>query len=198
MKGTQAVSHAQQVPTAFVYEAIYSQNSGRENNQIYFETHRRSEMSVFFTYIETLGPDGDPRAPWTDCTEPGTCQAGEHGAGDQDNPHLQQEKYPDLGSNIPVVKGTEMRLIEAEAALRNNNLPAAMAKINEVRAFHGLDPLTATGIPRRGVFAPHRLQPAGRRGDRGGGYCSGVIPRAFRTTARTSSSMSSAPSIHWR
>jgi len=136
----QAASYAAQVPTGFVFNAIYSDNSGREENEIYFETHRRSEMSVYSTYIETLGPDGDPRTPWTDCSTPGTCQAG-----DANNPHLQQEKYPELGSDIPLVKGTEMRLIEAEAALRSGNLPGAMAKINEVRAFHGLDPLTATG-----------------------------------------------------
>lgn len=142
----QAASHAAQVPTAFVYAATYSDNSGREENEIYFETHRRSEMSVYATYIETLGPDGDPRTPWTDCSTPGTCQAGHQGAGDANNLHYQQEKYPELGSDIPLVKGTEMRLIEAEAALRNNDLNTAMAKINEVREFHGLDPLTATGI----------------------------------------------------
>lgn len=142
----QAASYAAQVPTDFVYYAIYSDNSGREENEINFETHRRSEMSVYSTYIETLGPDGDPRTPWTDCSTPGTCQAGDAGAGDASNPHLQQEKYPELGSDIPVVKGTEMRLIEAEAALRDGNLPGAMAKINEVRAFHGLDPLEATSI----------------------------------------------------
>ena len=142
----QAASYAAQVPTNFVFNAIYSDNSGREENEIYFETHRRSEMSVYSTYIETLGPDGDPRTPWTDCSTPGTCQAGDAGAGDANNPHLQQEKYPELGSDIPLVKGTEMRLIEAEAELRGGNLNAAMAKINEVRAFHGLDPLTATSI----------------------------------------------------
>jgi hypothetical protein len=142
----QAVTYSAQVPTDFVYYAIYSDNSGREENEIFFETHRRSEMSVYATYIETLGPDGDPRVPWTDCSEPGTCQAGHQGAGDANNPHLQQEKYPELGSDIPLVKGTEMRLIEAEAALRNNDLTTAMSKINEVRAFYGLDPLTATSV----------------------------------------------------
>lgn len=142
----QATTYAAQVPIDFVYDAIYSDNSGREENEIFFETHRRSEMSVYATYIETLGPDGDPRTPWTDCSTPGTCQAGDAGAGDASNPHLQQEKYPELGSDIPLVKGTEMRLIQAEAALRSGDLPGAMAKINEVRAFHGLDPLTATSV----------------------------------------------------
>ncbi len=143
---TQAVQYAQQVPTDFVYYATYSDNSGREENEINFETHRRSEMSVYNTFIATLGPGGDPRTPWTDCSTPGTCQAGHQGAGDASNPHYQQEKYPELGSDIPMVKGTEMRMIEAEARLRASDLPGAMTKINEVRQFHGLASLSATSI----------------------------------------------------
>jgi hypothetical protein len=110
------------------------------------ETHQRAEMSVFGTFIAELGPDGDPRAPWKDCTTPGTCASGTQGAGDANNPNYQQMKYPDYGADIPLIHGTEMRLIEAEAALRNNDLTTAMSKINEVRQFHGLDPLTATGV----------------------------------------------------
>ncbi len=140
-----AVQHASQVPTEFVFVAYYSDNSGREENQIVIETHLRAEMSVYGTYIATLGENGDPRTPWTDCTTPGTCRSGHQGA-DGETPHYQQEKYPELGSDIPLIKGTEMRLIEAEAALRNQDLTTAMAKINEVRAFHGLPPLTATGV----------------------------------------------------
>jgi len=141
-----AVTWSAQVPTDFVYEAVYSNNSGREENEMWWETHQRAEMSVYGTYIAELGPDGDPRVPWTDCREAGACASGQVGAGDANNPNFMQEKYDQLGSNIPLVKGTEMRLIEAEAALRNNDLTTAMAKINEVRALWGLDPLTATGI----------------------------------------------------
>lgn len=143
---TQAATYAAQVPTDFVYYAIYSENSSRESNQIYFETHRRAEMSVYYTFIETLGPEGDPRVPWKDCSTPGICEGGHQGAGDENNPHYQQMKYPELGSDIPVIKGTEMRLIEAEALLRDNQVGPAVAKINEARAFHGLGPLTAMGI----------------------------------------------------
>jgi hypothetical protein len=141
-----AVSYSAQVPTDFVYNASYSLNSGREENQMVQETHQRAEMSVYGTFIAELGPDEDPRAPWKDCTAPGACASGQQGAGDADNPNYQQMKYPDYGADIPLVKGTEMRLIEAEVALRNNDLDGAMAKINEVRAFHGLDALTATEI----------------------------------------------------
>lgn len=143
---SQAVAASAQVPTDFVYYASYSDNSGPEENEMFIETHRRAEMSVYGTYIATLGPDGDPRTPWKDCTEAGACPSGQIGAGDANNPNYQQMKYAELGADIPLVKGTEMRLIEAEAALRSNDLVGAMAKINEVRAYHGLDPLDATGM----------------------------------------------------
>jgi hypothetical protein len=143
---TNAVAQAAQVPTDFVFYATYSDNSARENNEMFIESHMRAEFSVFGTYIETLGPDGDPRVPWTDCSGAGDCQSGDHGAGDANNPNYMQEKYPERGSDIPLVKGTEMRLIEAEAALRNNDLTTAMSKINAVRAFHGLPALTATSV----------------------------------------------------
>ena len=83
----QAVSNAAQVPTDFEFWANYSDNSGRENNEMYNESHLRAEFSVFGTYIETLGTDGDPRTPWKDCSTPGTCASGHQGAGDGDAPH---------------------------------------------------------------------------------------------------------------
>src|SRR5690606_20496655 len=58
-------------------------------------------------------------------------------------PHFRQEKYPERGSDIPLVKGTEMRLIEAEALLLNGDVAGAMAKINEVRDFWELPDLSA-------------------------------------------------------
>jgi hypothetical protein len=137
---TAAVADAAHVPTDFVYEAVFSDNSGRENNVIFQETFNRPEMSAYATYVGSLDPQ-DPRAFWTDCYTTGTCQFQIGGNGE--TPHYRQEKYPERGSNIPAVKGTEMRLIEAEAALRNQDVTGAMAKINEVRSFWELDDLTA-------------------------------------------------------
>ena len=90
---SQAVANSAQVPTDFVFNASYSLNSSRERNEIVFESHNRAEMSVFGTFIETLGPDGDPRTSWKDCTTPGTCASGHQGAGDADNPNYQQMKF---------------------------------------------------------------------------------------------------------
>ncbi|MDH3455708.1 MAG: RagB/SusD family nutrient uptake outer membrane protein, partial [Gemmatimonadota bacterium] len=128
---TAAVADAAQVPTDFEYVAFFAVTSGRENNVIWDETWGREEMSAFNTLADRLGPD--PRAPWVD--EGATGADGVH-------PHYKQTKYSDLGSDIPVVKGTEMRLIEAEAFLRNSDLGNAVLKIDEARAEYGLGNVT--------------------------------------------------------
>ena len=148
---TSAVAEAGQVPTDFTYSAIYSDNSGRENNEIYLETFNRPEMSVFDTYASTFDPP-DPRTPYTNCPVTGTCSAS---GADGITEYWRQEKYDERGSEIPVVKGTEMRLIEAEAALRSSNLTGAMSGINAVRQFHGLTDLSATTIDEAWIHLDH-------------------------------------------
>ena len=157
----QAVADAGQVPTDFAYVAFYSDNSAREQNEVYDETHQRYEMSAYGTLAqgpaEVIGDDSlgvvpeelrDPRTPYTDCRESSDCSAqiGADGA----TPHLRQEKLDELGADIPLVKGTEMRLIEAEAALVAGDLSTALEKINEVRAFFDLDPASADQIGQPG------------------------------------------------
>jgi len=136
-------SHAAKVPTDFVWYAEYSSNSGREESQIWNETHGRHEISAWGTLAGTYGA-GDPRTPWTDCSDPAEACPSANGA-DGETIHYRQEKYPTRDDDIPLVKGTDMRLLEAEKALRDNDLAGAMAKINEVRAFHGLTPLESNG-----------------------------------------------------
>lgn len=48
-----------------------------------------------------------------------------------------QERFHDVAA----VRGTQMRLIEAEAALFDNDLPLFTEKINEIRAFHDAPPI---------------------------------------------------------
>jgi hypothetical protein len=125
------------VDTDFEYVAFFSDNSGREENEIWNETWGRPEMSAYGTLAERLAPD--PRAPWKDCTadpEPSGCP-GAQGA-DGNTPHYMQDKYDELGSNMPVVKGTEMRLIEAEALLEADDITNAVAKMDEARAHYGM------------------------------------------------------------
>lgn len=143
---SEAQSYASQVPTEFQYDALFSRNSGREENEINNETHERYEMSALGTLAGEVGGPDDPRVPYTDCrgnVDNGVCTAA-NGAGGN-NPHLRQEKFPTLGSDIPLVKGTEMRLIEAEAALRGEGGPdlgTFTTQINAVRTYHDLDPIS--------------------------------------------------------
>ena len=143
-----AVAAAGRVPTSFVYEAIY--HPAENNNVVFQETHDRPEMSAFQTLAGQFDPN-DPRAPFTVCgtmgpggdvVETGNCRVAQGASGDK-TPHWRQEKFDDLGSDIPVVKGTEMRLIEAEAALLDGDLATFTSRINEVRTFYGTDPIEA-------------------------------------------------------
>lgn len=138
-----AVQDAQQVPTNFVYNAIYSTNSTRENNSLVQETYVRREFSLFGTMWAQVFKD--PRVPWdTIKTSTGSIQTGQDGK----TPYFRQAKYTSLGSAIPLVKGTEMLLLQAEAALRNSDITTAFTLINQERAFYKMSALTApTDLP---------------------------------------------------
>ena len=150
-----AVQAASQVPTDFVHYAIYNLNAN--SNQVWNESWGRAEVGLWATPAQTVF-DGDPRAPYTICgawddpsgpswgevTPTGACAgqgSGAHQGADGLTAHYRQDKYNESGSDIPVVSGTEMRLIEAEAALLGGDLATFTAKVNEVRAFHGADPI---------------------------------------------------------
>lgn len=137
-----AIADAAQVPTGFVFHALYSDNSAREENVIFNETWSRPEMSAYAVLAGSFSPP-DPRAPWTNCdVSPTPCRSRFGASGDK-TPHYRQDKYPELGGDIPAVKGTEMRLIEAEEGLRAGDFVTAMARINDVRTFWGLGNLAA-------------------------------------------------------
>ena len=147
-----AVAQASQVPTDFVLEALYNRNANQ--NLVFNETHGRAEIGVYGTLAARFEGDQDPRAPFTKCGEfvdrddpsqgvtstgaPG-CTA--HQGADGLTAHWRQEKHDDWGSDVAVAKGTEMRLIEAEAALRQGDLGTFTARINDVRDFYDLEPI---------------------------------------------------------
>jgi len=139
---TGAVLDAQQVPASFVYNAIYSINSTRENNSLVQETYVRREFSLYNTMWAQVFKD--PRVPWdTIKTSTGAIQTGQDGK----TPYFRQAKYTTLGSAIPLVKGTEMLVLQAEAALRNNDIPTAFTLINQERAQYKMTALaTPTDI----------------------------------------------------
>jgi hypothetical protein len=147
-----AVTHAAQVPTSFEYAAVFNRNSN--SNDVYVETIGRAEVGLYATYAGTLA-NQDPRVPYTICgtfddpsqpknskvTPTGAAGCTSHQGADGVTAHYQQMKYDDWGSDVPVAKGTEMRLIEAEAALRAGDLGTFTSRINDVRSFYALDPI---------------------------------------------------------
>jgi hypothetical protein len=158
---TNAVASAGQVPTDFVYSAIY--NSLANDNEVWEESHGRAETGltgspalvwgVNLVTDGTLSPDGvgDERVPYTVCgvydavadenVSTGDCAGSGSGAfqgADGLTAHIRQDKFPEEGSDIPVAKGTEMRLIEAEAELMAGDLQGFIDAINEVRQYHNL------------------------------------------------------------
>lgn len=141
---TDAAADGAQVPTGFVYVASYSTNTPGENNDLAFETTGRFEYTVFNTRWAQVF--GDPRVRWdTIKTTSGAVRTGQDGR----TPFFQQKKYLDIASDVPLVKGTEMLMLRAEAALRADDVPGAMALINQQRAFYDtagttLPPLSAT------------------------------------------------------
>ncbi|MFO8174913.1 MAG: RagB/SusD family nutrient uptake outer membrane protein [Longimicrobiales bacterium] len=132
-----AVSDAAMVPTNFVYYMYYHETAGVQN-MMYWWGYLRDETSVWGTPFETLGLNlvqdngGDPRVPYDYLMEDGSIQDG----GDARRPFYRQRKYTGYGQEIPLTKGTEMRLIEAEAALMSSDYNTAVSKINEVRNFN--------------------------------------------------------------
>lgn len=133
-----AVAAAEQVPTDFVWNT--TQDGTDLVNEFWLETHGRYEISAYQTLAGSTGGD-DPRAPWTDCTDDSNDCTAPRGA-DGETPHYRQEKFPSDDSDIPAAKGTEMRLIQAEAQLRNGTVDSAVALMNEARSYYdGLDPM---------------------------------------------------------
>jgi starch-binding outer membrane protein, SusD/RagB family len=151
---TGAVSDAGQVPTNYVYEQIHSDNSTAENNTIYrwtalgFEGNQASVWGTPFAqwgteingFVET---EGDPRVRFEVRRN---AQGAVINGGDNRRPLYYAHKYASTGENIPIVKGTEMRLIEAEAYLLDGQWQNALGKINEVRAFRELDDLQTSNL----------------------------------------------------
>ena len=133
---TQAATQAALVDDDFVVNAYYDQSDN--SNQVFVETHNRHEMSAYNTYAGSFSPTWDPRAPITNC-ELGGCPnaVGADGV----TPHWRQEKYPDWGTEIPILSGKEARLIEAEAALHDGDLTEFTTQINALRDIWELAPI---------------------------------------------------------
>lgn len=137
----EAVSDAEQVPEDFVFAIEYHDVSDDQYNQLYwcnanqpFRAH-----SVIGTYYEDYYEQtGDPRVPWDTNPEFPVGDTGEI-------PWLFQTKYNSLSSPINLSSGREMKLIIAEARLRNGNWQEALRIINELRAEVDVEAREASG-----------------------------------------------------
>jgi starch-binding outer membrane protein, SusD/RagB family len=138
------------VPTTFAYEILHSANSTRQNNGVWMITHNRRGYSVahreggnglpFRMGNSQSGATQDPRVRYTRTAARAT---------DSPFAHFFQQRYPTLDSNIPLATGTEARLMEAEAALRQGaaGVPTFVARHNELRArVAGLAPIAVEDV----------------------------------------------------
>ncbi len=144
-----AVADAQAVPPDFAWTAKFSANSGRQENDLVNLTttgynNAASVREKWWPQVDTvsgmmLDPytgEPDPRLP--------VRYVGALGV-DGLTPHYSQWKYRGLDADMPLADGQEMRLIEAEVHWRQNQLPQAMAILNDLRADAGLGPLPDPG-----------------------------------------------------
>jgi hypothetical protein len=134
----EAVADASLVPIDFRYDAVYSLNTGREQNGWNTVTITRGEYSVFGSPWAAV--TDDPRVPWESVR---TATGAQANAANGRTPWLRQLKYRSDADNIALSRGTEMLLIRAEAALRASDVAGAMGLVNQERASYGLGPLSA-------------------------------------------------------
>lgn len=134
-----AVTDAALVPSTFVYNAIYGTGTARENLYIADQTITRREVTVWGT-VWASNSKLDPRVPWDTIKTGTTITKGNDGKTN----FFRQLKYTSLGSPVPLVKGSEMLILRAEAALRGGDIAGMTTLLNQARAtYTGLTPLTA-------------------------------------------------------
>jgi hypothetical protein len=132
-----AIADAAGIPAGFRWDYNYSNNSGRENNDVPGHTRDelRRETGVHPKFFEDDRYWNDPRTPMNDW---GPDAVGP----DAIRRWVEQDKYPKRESDMPITTWQEARLMEAEAEIRTGDLGVAVDLINEVRASWELDPYT--------------------------------------------------------
>ena len=141
-----AAADASGVPDDFVFSMPYYGTLGdATRNRIQFASQAepyKAHTQKFTKYemysMSDNNPDGDPRVPYRVTDETGDAAVQCCGQ----VPWWPQTKYEDSGADIPLSKGAEMRLIEAEAMLASGDWQGAMAKINALRTAAGVAPIT--------------------------------------------------------
>ena len=144
----QALADASQIPDGWVKYAEFSQNSGRQDNDIVqlVTAGNNRAAGLREKWWPVIDNDAEMmRDPWTDELDPRIPASFDGSiAVDGVTDHYSQLKYQDLGSDVAFFDSEEMRLIEAEVYWQRGDLPMAMATLNALRSAAGLSPLPDT------------------------------------------------------
>ena len=119
-----AVADANMLPADFRFDAVFSDNSGRERNYSYWANITRNEASVSPQLRELYAQTNDSRIR---CVYKGI-------GGDGNRVWWTQFKHVSYASPIRLVGWQELELIKAEARHQAGDLPGAIEHINKVRA----------------------------------------------------------------
>jgi hypothetical protein len=146
-----ALVHAQAVPAGFIKNAIFSANSGSQNNILNTQGHQNQNRSVtlrakWWPLVDTIqgfmkdpySGQLDPRLPFLHDNNNSKGYA--KGADGVTQPYMSLQKFPSLDAPVAITKKAEMNLIEAEVYIRKGDLVTATAKMNVNRTAVGLPP----------------------------------------------------------
>jgi hypothetical protein len=146
-KWTEAVTDAGQVAVAFVYNMPYFNiGSDDQRNRIFWASGNTRESGSAYRahtqwntwYYDYRVATNDPRVPITVTNLQGDAAIECCGKVSW----YPEAKHASSAAPIRLASGREMRLIEAEAKLRNSDIAGAYASINAARANAGASALT--------------------------------------------------------
>jgi hypothetical protein len=129
-----ARSDAETVPAGFAFRARFDDLEQSQYNRVYWgSTAANRAHTTWGTFYDAYYEQtGDPRVRWS--ADPANPQT-RNGL-----PWHAQGKYGSRDAPIDLVSGEEMRLIVAEARLRDGDVEGARAAIEALRAAAGVDP----------------------------------------------------------
>jgi hypothetical protein len=146
---TEATDDAAKVPIAFVYNIpYYNVGDDAQRNRIFYASGNSRESGSAYRahtqwntwYYDYRNQTSDPRVPIAVTTLLGDAAIECCGR----VPFYPEAKYTSSASPIRLASGREMRLLEAEAKLRANDLTGAMSSINTIRTNAGAQQVSAT------------------------------------------------------
>jgi hypothetical protein len=144
-----ALADAQAITdNAWVYQAKFSETINVAPNNVianfaYYTRLKAGALDqVHWAEVDTVA--GFMRDPWTGALDRRLPITRRGLSANGITPSFNQEKFKLLGDEITMLSGWEMRLIEAEVYMRQNNLVLALQRINQVRANANLAPVAAT------------------------------------------------------